>query len=29
MVEGDELAMKVTTARDFYYIEKLLTEDGR
>ena len=29
VVEGDELAMKVTTARDFYYIEKLLTEDGR
>ncbi|RXR26974.1 2-C-methyl-D-erythritol 4-phosphate cytidylyltransferase [Oerskovia turbata] len=29
VVEGDELAMKVTTARDFYYIEKLLTEDVR
>jgi 2-C-methyl-D-erythritol 4-phosphate cytidylyltransferase len=29
VVEGDDLAMKVTTARDFYYIEKLLVEDGR
>ncbi|MET4224305.1 2-C-methyl-D-erythritol 4-phosphate cytidylyltransferase [Oerskovia enterophila] len=29
VVPGHELAMKVTTARDFYYIEKLLTEDVR
>ncbi|MEK8227654.1 2-C-methyl-D-erythritol 4-phosphate cytidylyltransferase [Oerskovia sp. M15] len=29
VVPGHELAMKVTTARDFYYLETLLTEDAR